>query len=273
MSIRRLALSAFALTFAVIGPSRLWADEQKGSKASDHNCILDAMAAKLGLSAAQKEQMRKTHGEYEQKAESLEHQIWTLQHQECEASAQLLTAEQRTQVPHAIKAEIDRRLQQVAAKLDLNDEQRQRLEKVRAEYAPKFKELMGAKADKEKDSAASFHQLRKQEFEAICMELNNEQRTRLPGILKAEFRNWRSAAGKAEFLKDVENKLGMTAEQRQKCDKVRAEYEPRLETLHGQLRQVWKEKETAIRQLMDEKQRAEFDQLMKQGSEKARERQ
>lgn len=89
-----LAAAAFALVVLAAG-GRLVGDEPKAEPSAHRHDRLDAMAAKLGLSDEQKDQIRKVHADYDQKLADAEHQLWTLHHEEREAMSKVLTDEQR----------------------------------------------------------------------------------------------------------------------------------------------------------------------------------
>src|SRR5580658_4021510 len=117
MFYRMQAATAAALAlFLTAGTGSLTADEKKHDRT-------EALAAKLGLSEPQKEEIRKICNDYEAKMEPIENQLWNAHRETRTEFRKLLTNEQRTKLPEVIKEERTRELKPVAAKLGLNDEQ------------------------------------------------------------------------------------------------------------------------------------------------------
>src|SRR5579871_3102304 len=84
-----------------------------------NNCILNAFAARLGLTPAQKEQATKIHADFEQKAAPVCEKIWTLHCDHMQAVKQILTPEQRKAVPEVMNIERGKMLQTISTKLGL----------------------------------------------------------------------------------------------------------------------------------------------------------
>jgi Spy/CpxP family protein refolding chaperone len=226
--------------------------DQPAAKPHDR---VDAMAARLGLSDGQKEQVRKIIAEYDPKADEVEHQMWALHHDEREAMSKVLTDSQRAKVPEILKEEREKELDKVAGELGLSDEQKEKVKKIHAEYHQKFHQL----AEKGGAAPGAYRHLRHEEFAAIGHELNDAQRAKLPGIIREEFHQWHDAAALERHLKAIADKLDLSAEQRDQVKKVLAEYQPKMEKLVAQLHQVHHDEHEAISKVLTDEQRAKLN--------------
>jgi hypothetical protein len=241
-----------------------WADDQERSRSSDKShCILDALAAKIKLTDAQKAQFRKIHDEAETKAKEPREQLHRLRHEEHEALSKVLTEQQRKDAKRILKEDMDAHIKDIENKLGLQADQRQEAAKILADYERKREALATEKnAGNLKDRK---HALDTEEFEALCMVLTSDQRAHLPGALKEEFH---ARGGRRQFRMDFADKLGLTADQKTQWQKIFSEFDPKIEKPRAQLRQTWKDTHAAMEKVLDETQRAEFKRLVSPANER-----
>jgi Spy/CpxP family protein refolding chaperone len=253
----RIAGLTVALLALVVGVGLLTAEEAKETK---HHHRVDALAAKLGLNDEQKEKIQKIHTEFDAKEDPVEHQLWKLHREERDAMSKVLTDEQRAKVPDAIKAEWHSMWEKVDAKLGLSAEQKEKIDKIRDEYGPKFRALAEAKGEKHHDG---FRKLRHEEFAAIGKELTDEQRAKLPGIAREEFHMWRNPAARHEHMAAFAEKLGLSDEQKEKVKKVQEEYAPQVKKAAEELHRLHKEEHKEMEAVLTEDQRTKLQELRK----------
>jgi Spy/CpxP family protein refolding chaperone len=253
----RCRLAVLAVIVLAAGGGRFVADEP--GKKHDH---LERLAAKLKLSDQQKEDIRKIHADFDARTDPIEHQLWVLRHEEREALKKVLTDEQRARMADTLKAMRDAELQKIAGELKLTDEQRQKIGKIREEFEPKFRELAG---QKEKGEAVhkQFRELRQQFLTAVRAELTDEQRDKLPAIMREEHRLWRNVEARREHLKALGDKLGLSAEQKDQCRRIHAELDGRVKELATQIRQFHRDEHTAVEKVFTDDQKAMWREWLK----------
>jgi Spy/CpxP family protein refolding chaperone len=253
----RIAGLTVALLALVVGVGQLTAEDAKETK-QHHR--LDALATSLGLDAEQKEKIQKIHADFDAKEDPVEHELWKLHREERDAMSKVLTDEQRAKVPDAIKAEWHSMWEKVDAKLGVTAEQKEKLNKIRDEYGPKFRALVEAKSGKKHDQ---FRKLRHEEFAAISKELTDEQRTKLPGLTREEFHVWRNPAARHAHMAAFVEKLGLNDEQKEKVKKIQEEYTPQVKKAAQELHQLHKDEHTATEAVLTADQRAKWQDLRK----------
>jgi Spy/CpxP family protein refolding chaperone len=254
------AVVAAATLALAAGQGWLGAEEPKTEVGKGHHW--ERLATKLGLSDKQKEEIHKIHADFDEKADPVEHQLWSLHHQEREAMRQVLTDEQRAKLPAVFKELRDQELQKIADKLNLTEEQRQKIGKVREEFETKFREL-AAQKEKGDNVHRQFRELRHQFIAAVRPELTEEQRAKLPVILREEHRHWRNPEARRETFKAVGEKLGVSAEQKEQLKKIRDEYSPKAEALAAKLKEMHQDEHAAIEKVLTEDQRTKWQELRK----------
>lgn len=223
----------------------------------------DKLAAKLGLTDQQKQQLKQIYTDYDQKLEPLREKLWVLRHEKWETMKQVLTEDQRKQLPTALKATWEKEWKEIAEKLALTNEQKQKIEKIHDEFARKFEQQFEQKGEKK---AQQFHTLKRDFFAAVRKELNEKQRAELPAILRDEMHEWRSAEFRTEQVKAVCDQLGLNTEQRQKVQKIEKEFEPKLEKVVSQFRQTRQEECQKMEQVLTESQRVKLREFRKERS-------
>jgi Spy/CpxP family protein refolding chaperone len=263
MTMLRYCLAGLAavLMVLVVGTGRFTAEDPKGDEGKQHQ-LHDALAAKLGLVGPQREEIRKIHADFAKEAEPVENQLCTLHHEEFQQMRQVLTDDQQARLPEVLKAMRDKEFQAIGNKLGLSDDQKQRVEKVRDEYAKKFHELMSQK-DVGENLHKQFRHLRHQFLAAIVPDLTADQRAKLPILMHQEFRYWHNPEVQREHFKAVADKLGVSAEQKEKLQKICAEYDPKVEKLEGQLRKLHEDAHAAFEKVLTPDQRTKLQELKK----------
>jgi len=240
------------------------ADDKKPPRAGHDR--LEALAKALSLTSEQKEQVKKIRDDFDKKEDPLEHQVRHLRHEEHEAVEKVLTAEQRKKVPAILKAEMEKDLHEIAGKLSLTSTQKEHINKIRHEYDAKIDKLV---KDGEK-SAEQIRHLRREEFSAIRKELTEAQREKAPGILREEVREWRDPVVRRKRIKALQDKLDLSADQKKQVEQIHAKYDPQVEKLQTELRDLHKQEHEAMNKVFTEEQRKKMDELRKarQGKEK-----
>ncbi len=262
-----VALPVVALGCLSLSVLLLSAQESQKSDSDQRAQRLKAMTEKLGLNDQQQQQFRKLHADFHQKAQPLEQQLWRLHHEEHEAMEQVLTADQRAKLPEVLHAQWDQQWQTMSSKLHLNAEQKQHIDRIRNEYAQKFRDLFQQKGEK---SPQQFHQLRMQFFSEVSRELNAEQRAQLPMLLHEAFRQWREPTARSEKLKTIADQLGLSQEQRDRVEKIHRDYQPRCEKLVSQLKELRQTEHAQMEQVLTPDQRTKFETLIKPVSDEGK---
>jgi len=256
----RLAALAVAGLALVAGGGRFLAEETgEPAKKHDH---LERLAAKLKLDDKQKKEIRRIHAAFDAKADPVENQLWALHHEEHEAMRKVLTPAQRSKAPEALKGLADQEFRKATAILKLSDEQKAKIDKIRETYAPKFREVAMGKEPGEK-AHKQFRKLRHQVVRAIRAELNDEQREKLPVVLREEHRFWRNPESRRELFKALGTKLGVSAEQKEQFREIHDRYDPKVKPLCAELRKLRQEEHAAIENVLTAEQRARWKELHK----------
>jgi Spy/CpxP family protein refolding chaperone len=252
----RMAFSALA----ILAAAAVFAADPPKTEPPGKGGRLDVMAAKLGLSDQQKDDIRKIHADIEQKEAGVEHQLWTMRHEEREAVGKVLTDEQRAKVPGLMKAARKKEVQKVEGELGATDDQKKKLEPVLEEYEQKFHEL----AAKSEAGREAFHKERHEFHQAIAKELTDEQRAKLPGVLREEYHQWRDPAARREHLKALADQLGLDDKQREEIKKIHAEFDQKDEPLTAQLKQLHQEEHAAVGKVLTDEQRQKVQEWRKE---------
>jgi len=144
------------------------------------------------------------------------------------------------------------RVEALAAKLGLSDEQKEKIRKIHADFDPKADKL-----------EAEIRELRHNEMEAASQVLTESQREKAKELFKVE---------RQKELHNVEDKLGLSSEQKQTFEKIRAEYGEKIHKLEGQngekvageIRELRHREFAAIRQMLTEGQRAKAPGILRE---------
>src|SRR5262249_50327000 len=152
----------------------------------------------------------------EERANPVEEQLWKLHHEALNAAKGVLTPEQRGKLPEVIKTDMVREGKTIADKLGLSEDQRQKVERIREEFEPKFQEVCSQSSD---DARKKMQQLRSEFINDVRQVLNDEQRAKFWGVMREEFHRWRDPAARHEQLQELGNQLGVSADQKAQIQK------------------------------------------------------
>lgn len=258
MNARRTVVAAFATLALAAGPQLFGADQPAGSLTDKKEDVLKLMAAKVGLNEQQEAQVRTILGEFDKREEPVIHQLWSLHHQEKAAMREVLTPEQRDKVPQLMKHARDAMFQEFATTLNLDAQQKEKIEQIREQYGPKYRELA---ADKE-ENGSKFQELRHAEFAAISKELNDQQKAKLPAFMKEEFKKWRDPKEQAEHLQKATKELGLSNDQQERLKKIQADFTQKAEQPAAQLKQLFKDERAAVEKVLTPDQRTKLTDLV-----------
>jgi len=251
---QRLALTA--LTILALASGRLLADQpeqkQPVGKGSDQ---LEALANKLHLSDRQKQQVQQIYADFDKKAEPMIRQICTQRGEQWQAMRKVLSEEQRAKLTDVLKAQEARELQNIAQKLNLSEEQKQRVAKIREEFWKKFQNLTPQKSD---NMSRDYRQLYMEAFGAACEVLTPEQLAKLPAIQRQDFHEGHDFAIRQEHLKSIGDQLGISAEQRKQMSQLCASCEQNLERSMTEFKQLCKQEHAALEKALNADQRAKL---------------
>jgi Spy/CpxP family protein refolding chaperone len=259
MASRRLAVTALTALALVAGSAiatRANADQSAGK---DHE-RLAAWASKLGLSNEQQEQVKKICNDCAERADPLEEQLWKLHHEEFDAVKQVLTQEQREKLPAAIKAEMTKEIRMIADKLNLSDDQRQKLATIREECEPKFREVCAQSTD---SARKKMHELRSEFFADARRVLTDDQKAKFTGVLRQEFHQWRDPVARHQRLEEIGEQVGVSSDQKAQIQKIMAEYQPKIERTASQLKDIFHEERASIEKVLTDEQRTKAHEMWK----------
>jgi hypothetical protein len=252
-----LIVGALAL---VLGAGRLSAEEKGGAASkSDH---LDRLAAKLKLDDKQKQAIRKIQDDYDAKADPVEHEFWTLVRGEFEDMKKVLTDAQRSQLPEIVKGIHEQEMQKFAKELQLNDAQKGKIGTICETFEPKFQAL-AAQTDKGDGLPRQFRELRSQMVSQIRAELTDEQREKLPVVLREEHRYWRNPELRLQRIKTACDKLGVNGDQKAQIARIEDEYEPKIKAKYAEMKKLHQEEQTAIEKGLTDEQRTTWREMHK----------
>jgi Spy/CpxP family protein refolding chaperone len=256
----RIAVLGFTILALAAGETLLRANESTPKR--HHR--MEALKAKLGLSDAQMEEIHTIHTSYQKNAAPIKQQLRALRQEKHQAMRQVLTEEQRAMLPGIMKAELDKKWQAIAAKLDLSDEQKTRVEKIRSEYGQKFHDLAAKKGENMREQ---FRTLRQEKHQAMRGILSQEQSVKMHA-LAAEAKHARhNPERRSEFWKTIGEKLGVSPEQKEQFQKIRADFASRSEKPAGRLKELREEKRAAFQKVLTEEQRAKLQEMRKSRNE------
>jgi len=256
----RLAATGFALLVLAAGASRVTAQEERSKSEGTRFDRMEGLETKLGLNDQQKQEVKKIQSDFDRRMEAAERQLWKLHQQEEAAVGKILTEDQRGKLKAALKAAWDAETQKVANRLNLNDDQKQRLQKLRDEVGPKFTALAEKQGE---DTFNDIRELRARVHKEMRQVLTEEQRAKLPAIMHEEFHKWHDAAARAEKLKMLGDRLGLKDDQREQLQKVMADFNRQMEQPAAQFKQLHKEEVAAIEKVLTPEQRQKFEAMFR----------
>jgi Spy/CpxP family protein refolding chaperone len=249
------ALTALALAAGLAVLPRAYADQSAGN----HERVA-AWASKLGLSNEQQVRVQKICDQYAERAEPIEEQLWKLHHEEFDQVKGVLTPEQRDKLPNAIKMVIGKECRALEDKLGMSDEQRQKVETIREEYEPKFREVCSQSSE---DARKKMRELRSEFINDLRRVLNDDQKTKAWGVLRQEFHQWRDPLARHMRVDEIGEQLGVNADQKAQILKIHAEYRPKIEPQITQLKETFEQERAAIDQVLNDEQRTKAHEMWK----------
>ena len=256
MSCFRLALVALLASATLTAASRLVADDAKPKG----NCIIDAFAAKLGITPEQKVEIQKVYADSEQKAAPVCERLWKLHAEHHQAVLQILSEEQKAELPALMKAERVKMIEHFATKLDLTEDQKKQALKVCEETTAKFKQLADVEEGKRSER---FQAVKNEQFEAFCQILTDDQRVQLPALIREEMQSGRTPTAKSELRNAIAEKLKLSDDQKTRLDKVCDDFATKIDEQKTQIRQVCKDKQAATEKILTEEQKVKYQKYMK----------
>lgn len=257
MASHRLAVAAFTTLALAASGMPAYANDDATANQPDR---VTAWATKLGLSDQQREQVRSIRADYDKQADPVEEQLWKLYHEEYEAMKNALTDEQRAKLPSVVKTEMNKECQAVATKIGISEDQKQKIEKIREEYEPKFREFCTQSTEAARKKV---HELKAEFFGAVRRELTDDQRTKFWGVLREEFRQWRDPVARHERLSEIADQLGVTPDEKTQLKKIYAEYQPKIDELASRVKDLWREERTAVEKVLTDEQRTKAQEMWK----------
>ncbi|HEV3263479.1 MAG TPA: hypothetical protein VG013_41975 [Gemmataceae bacterium] len=254
---QRLALTAF--TIMALASGRLLAaqpeQKQAAGKASDP---LDAVARKLNLSERQKQQVKQTYADFDRKAEPLVRQLCTQRSEEWQAVQKVLNEEQRAKLPEVLKAQEAKELQSLAQKLNLSEEQKQRVEMIRKDFWKTFVNLSPQKGE---NLARDYRELYMEALAAASEVLTPAQLAKLPAIQREDFHEGHDFALRQEHVKAIADQLGLSADQRNQIKQLCASCGKKLEQPVAEFQRFCKEHHAGLENVLNADQRAKLHEI------------
>jgi hypothetical protein len=254
---QRFAVTAFtilALTFP--GVIRAQArEEQQGEKGTNR---LDALARKLNLSERQKQQLEQIYADFDRKANPLIRQLCTHRDEEWQRLQNVLSEEQRAKLKEVLKAQGAKELQSIADKLNLREEQKKRVEKIRQDFWKKFLNLSTQKGE---DLARQYREISMEAARAGREVLTPGQRNKLPAVQRQDFDEWHDYIFRHDHLKELGQQLGLSAAQLDRLQKACASCEKKLVEPRAQLKQLCREECVALQRVLNADQRARLHEV------------
>lgn len=253
MKSKPIAAMAVALLTMLVGAFCVNAQANKHDQAA-------ALAAALGLDNQQTEEIRKIYADFAAKIDPVEEQLWTAHHEARMELQKLLNDEQRAKAPQILREEKQKELRSIGTKVGLTEQQWKQVEGTLTQFENRFKELS---AQKPEDARKQFRELKHEMCAAVGQELNDEQRVRLAGVIRDEFNQWQQPGFRREHVRAIEDKLGLTAEQKTQADKVVADCERAGEKPLAQLKELCQQERQAVDKVLTDAQRAKLNQIVK----------
>jgi Spy/CpxP family protein refolding chaperone len=256
MAWQRLAVTAFMI-LALTSGSLLPAQE-KGKQSGKETDRLDALALKLKLSDAQKEQVKKIYADFDKKAAPLVRQLCTQRGEEWEALQKILNDGQKAKLKEALEAQAAKELQSVAEKLNLTEEQKEKVKKIRQDFWKKFLNLSIQKGE---NMGREYRELHMDVVLAGRQVLTPEQCTKLHAIQKQDFDDWHDFIYRPDHLKALGEQLGLGAEKLKQLQEDCASHERKLEQPRAQIKDLCKEECAALEKVLNAEQKAKLHEV------------
>jgi Spy/CpxP family protein refolding chaperone len=244
MVLQRLAMTALAMVSLASTGLLLAADEAK--PATDR---LDAAMDKVSLSDRQKQMMKKICADFDEKAGPLINKLCVQRREHWDAMVGVLTEEQRTKLPTAVKKSVDK-------------EQTQRVATIRAEFWKKFQSLCPEKGEKKgADISREYRHLWMEALAKASEFLTKEQRAKLIALQRKEFNEWHDHTLRDEHMKSIADQLGLSAEQRKKINDLCSSHGKKCDEPRDKLAQLCKEGCASMEKVLTADQRAKLPEM------------
>lgn len=257
MAWQRLVVTA--LTILALASGRLLAappdEKQPGGSGSDR---LDALARELNLSDRQKQQVKKIYADFDRKANPLIRQLCMNRDEEWQALQNVLNEGGRAKLNEVLKAQGAKELQSVAQKLNLTEDQKERVEKIRKDFWKKFQNVCTQKGE---NMAREYRQAYMEAVGAAHEVLTPAQFTKLSAIQKQDFHEGHDFAVRQAHLKAMADQLGLSAEQRNQIKQHCASCEKKCEKPEAEFKQLCKEECAALEKVLNAEQRAKLQHI------------
>jgi hypothetical protein len=229
----------------------------------------DPAKAGLRLNDTQQEKIRKIQEEFFKKVNPVNFRLWSTYKTEQKALLGILTDSQKAMLFETLQALRTKERQRVAAKLGLNDAQKDRLAKLADEYEPRFRVLVGREGEAVHKGIAD---LRLDFRAAVRAELTESQRGKMAAILReapgmlsvirddaglafAFLTSGPAHFAQSQYQDEFAGKLGLSAEQRQQFAKIAAEYGPAIQKTGAEMLALLRQQTEAIEKVLTDEQR------------------
>lgn len=254
---QRLAVTALTILAVASGRPLAAETEQKqpAGKGSDR---LEALARKLNLSDRQKQQVKQIHADFDKKADPLIRQLCKQRGEEWQALQNVLNEGQRAKLKEVLKAQGAKELQSIAQKLNLSEEQKQRVAKIRGEFWNNFVSLS---PDKGEHMCRDYRELYMEALAAASEVLTPAQLTKLPAIQRQDFQEGHDFVVRHEHVQAIGDQLGLSADQRNQIKQLCASCDKNCEQPLAKFKQVCKEECAALAKVLNADQRAKIHEL------------
>jgi protein-disulfide isomerase-like protein with CxxC motif len=244
---QRLAVTALTmLTFA------------SGSLLAAQPDQLDALARELSLNDRQKQQVRQIYADFDRKANPLIQQLCTHRDEEWQALQKILSEGGRAKLNEALKAQEAKELQSIAQKLNLTEEQKERVEKIRKDFWKKFQNVCAQKGE---NMAREYRHAYMEAVGAAREVVRPGQFTKLSAIQKEDFHEGHDFAVRQAHLNAMADQLGLSADQRNQIKQHCATCEKKCEQPQAEFKQLCKEECAALEKVLNADQRAKLHQI------------
>jgi protein-disulfide isomerase-like protein with CxxC motif len=220
---------------------------------------LDAMARELNLSDRQKQQVKQIYADFDRKANPLIRQLCTNREEEWQALQNVLNEGRRAKLNEVLKAEAAKEMQSIAQKLNLSEEQKERVEKIRKDFWKKFQNVCTQKGE---NMAREYRQIYMEAVGAARQVLTPAQFAKLSAIQRQDFHEGlHDFAVRPAHLKAMAEQLGLGADQLNQMKQHCASCEKKRQRPEAEFKQLCKEECAALDMVLNAEQRAKLQHI------------
>lgn len=219
---------------------------------------LEELARKLNLTDQQKQQVKLIFDDFDTKADPLIRQLCTQRGEEWQALQNALNEGQKAKLKEVLEAQNAKELKSIAQKLNLSEEQQKQVEKIRNNFWNKFLSMSIQKGPN------MGHQYREIHLEAVGAGrkvLTLEQCTKLHVLQTQDVDEWHDHIFRGDHLKELGEKIGLSAEQIKKLQQECDGHEKKLVKPCAQFKSLCKEECAAMKKVLTAEQQAKFHEL------------